>query len=178
MGVNKIFQEQRRLRFFVLGGILSMVLSVPMFFAGGLVSAGAYASGASNNIAGVWLSVIMFLGGAVALGYGLVKGLAYRDGVKANAPQGVINDAYIIGRYVLNMQNDIVDEGYLLDDLQYKYMVRVAMPDGRRLEMQTAEQVYFTVPENGTGRIYHQGTWITRFEFIPVVERPYHAPRL
>lgn len=176
MTISKVLLQQRRIRFLVVGGVLSMLGSIPMFFLGGGLAIGAMVSTGRDVMVGVWLSVLMALGGAVALGWGLVLGVKYRDGVGGKAQYGVFSNAYVISRFIVGPTNEIISETDYLEDMPNKFMVRLAMPDGRRLEMSTAPEVYFTIPEAAVGTVYHRGTWITRFEMVPQTERPYVPP--
>lgn len=178
MSLHNVLKQQARIRWMIFGGILSIVISVPLFFLGGTFAAFSYLASNKTNMAGVLLSVLLFLGGIVSLAIGLFQGVRYRDGVSNKGQMGVVPGVYIIGRYILNTEKEVIAECDLLDDLEYHYMVRVALPDGRRLEMKTARVVYDQIPEGGVGTIWHRGTWIGRFEFTPTQERPHHSFRM
>lgn len=108
--------------------------------------------------------MVMCILGLVIAGIGLYIGLRDTHGDVSKLPVTVVDGAKIMNVLIVDKKGDHVFDPEMFDPDDLKYIVQVLMPNGRREEFETARQLLDYMGEGMTGRIAHQGRWLSKFE--------------
>lgn len=106
--------------------------------------------------------VVLFgLGIAIS---GIIVGLKIAYGNDKNAPQKILDNAYIMNVIVTDRKGEYVFNADMHDPDDLKYVVQLSFPNGGKLELETTPLLLEGIGEGMTGKIAYQGKWLSRFE--------------
>lgn len=112
------------------------------------------------NMAPVGL-VVAGLGALVTAG-AVVYGLTQAFGDNSKKPVQVLEDAYVVSRYVLDRRGELVFEFEFLDPAELRYYVQLRHAHANE-EYQTSAEVFGLCGEGMLGLAHVQGAWLSSF---------------
>lgn len=137
---------------------------------GGLVIAGVMMAVISMMI---WLPFGLVAGsilvplGIVLIVAGLASGWGEAFGDPSKKPVRRETNVYIVAKIIADKKAEIVIDPEFYDAEELRHLVQIEFQNGRKVEFETAPQVYDDIGEGMNGDIVYQGKWLNQFTFRP-----------
>jgi hypothetical protein len=122
--------------------------------------------------------------GIVAVAAGLISGWAEAFGDPSKRPVQRESGAYVIAKVVSDKRANPVVDPEFHDPEDLRYLVQFEFQGNRKVELETAPEVFDQVGEGMIGDIVYQGRWLSQFTFVPrsserpIGEDPFRAGKL
>ncbi len=159
--------SEKRLGIALFGGIGLVVLG--LFLLGFMLFSGAYWSlpsqgkGISAIIGYIFIPLLVMLTGMILAGGALYRMWAIPRQQAADSTVSEFQDAFIVSKFAIDeygLMNFPADPD---PETDFKFHVQIQFPDGRRAELRTAPEVYFSIGEGMKGAAKVQGNWLGSF---------------
>jgi hypothetical protein len=160
-----------RLVFF---GLALIAVSVFVFFVSAVLFIGL----------GKVLALLIAPVGIVLVAVGLIAGWAEAFGDSSKRPVQRADGVYVIAKVVSDRRANPVVDPEFHDPADLRYHVQFEFQGNKKVELETAPEVFDQVGEGMNGNIVYQGRWLNQFTFVPrsgdrpIGEDPFRAGKL
>ena len=158
-----------------------------VFVGGGICLLGVLIAAVSTFLGlyyGLIAGVLLVPIGLVVVVIGLATGWGDAFGDASKKPVRHEVYVYVVAKIITDSKADHVIDPEFYDPEELSYLVQIEFRNGRKVEFETAPEVYDEVGEGMNGDIVYQGKWLNQFTFRPkagaedIGEDPFRAGKL
>jgi len=158
-----------------------------VFVGGGICLLGAFTVAVSmfqGLYFGLVFGVILVPVGLVVVVIGLATGWGEAFGDPSKKPVRHEVYVYVVAKIITDSKAEHVVDPEFYDPEALSHLVQIEFRNGRKIEFETAPEVYNEIGEGMNGDIVYQGKWLNQFTFRPkkgaedIGEDPFRAGKL
>lgn len=137
-----------------------------------------------NIYFGVIFGMLLIPIGVVVVILGLATGWGEAFGDPSKKPIRREMNVYVIAKIIADSNAELVVDPEFYDPEELSHLVQIQFQGGRKVEFETAPEVYDEIGEGMSGDIIYQGKWLNQFTFRPkqgasdIGEDPFRAGKL